>query len=354
MSAAAEHEVVDVLVVLRHVDYLESLDDETLLEVAGRSRRMRYAKGERIVSELESGADVFVLLEGRAEVSVEPRGADRRVLCTLTPGAAFGEMSSLTGELRSATVTAVTDVEVLIVTDADFDALRERRPAIAVAMLRVIARRLAEAEHSLDVLLGSGALGAPGAEDVPLSAIAERAHQAGGKIQRGSLGRVWRELVVGRQRDLAFLTLASFVVMLVLVRVSVHVAFRFDLAPREVLRAAYMTGFALLVTSAAVSLLRFREGWRRIIALAYGAGIALIFNELGVTLAFDIFYKDIHTADPNAPFDVERLYQRTEALRAIVIGLVVLVQAAYLRSFYRRVWFIAKTRLRTLATGTRR
>ena len=300
------------------------------------------------MSELESGADVFVLLEGRSEVSVEPRGAERRVLCTLTPGAAFGEMSSLTGELRSATVTAVTDVEVLVVTDADFDALRERRPAIAVAMLRVIAKRLAEAERSLDVLLGSGV-----AEDAPLSAIAERAHQAGGKIQRGSLGRVWRELVVGRQRDLAFLTLASFVVTLVLVRVSVHVSFRFDLAPREVLRAAYMTGFALLVSSAAASLLRFREGWRRLVALAYGAGIALIFNELGVTLAFDIFYKDIHTADPNAPFDVERLYQRTEAFRAILIGLVVLVQAAYLRSFYRRVWFIAKTRLRKLATGSR-
>jgi len=347
MSATAQSGV-DVLATLRHVDYLESLDDETLLEVAGRSRRMRYAKGERIVSELESGADVFVLLEGRSEVSVEPRGAERRVLCTLTPGAAFGEMSSLTGELRSATVTAVTDVEVLVVTDADFDALRERRPAIAVAMLRVIAKRLAEAERSLDVLLGSGV-----AEDAPLSAIAERAHQAGGKIQRGSLGRVWRELVVGRQRDLAFLTLASFVVTLVLVRVSVHVSFRFDLAPREVLRAAYMTGFALLVSSAAASLLRFREGWRRLVALAYGAGIALIFNELGVTLAFDIFYKDIHTADPNAPFDVERLYQRTEAFRAILIGLVVLVQAAYLRSFYRRVWFIAKTRLRKLATGSR-
>ncbi len=340
----------DVLATLRHVDYLESLDDETLLEVAGRARRMRYAKGERIVSELESGADVFVLLEGRSEVSVEPRGAERRVLCTLTPGAAFGEMSSLTGELRSATVTAITDVEVLVVSDAYFDALRERRPAIAVAMLRVIAKRLGEAEHSLEVLLASGA----GAESAPLSAIAARTeHHASGKIQRGSLARVWRELVVSRQRDLAFLTLAAFVGTLILVRVSVHLSFRFDLAPREVLRAAYMTGFALLVSSAAVSLLRFREGWRRLVALAYGAGVALIFNELGVTLAFDIFYKDIHTADPNAPFDVERLYERTEAVRAIVIGLVVLVQAAYLRTFYRRVWFIAKTRLRKLATGAR-
>ena len=54
---------------------------------------------------------------------------------------------------------------------------------------------------------------------------------------------------------------------------------------------------------------------RRAIAVTYGIGCALIFNELGVTLAFDIFFKDIHTADPNVPFDIERLYRRTEALR---------------------------------------
>jgi hypothetical protein len=76
--------------------------------------------------------------------------------------------------------------------------------------------------------------------------------------------------------------------------------------------------------------------------------VALILNELGVTLAFDIFYKDIHTPDPNVAFDIERLYSRAEPLRAIAIGLVVLVQAAYLRRFWRRAWFIGKTRLRKL------
>jgi hypothetical protein len=80
----------------------------------------------------------------------------------------------------------------------------------------------------------------------------------------------------------------------------------------------------------------------------YGVGIALIFNELGVTLAFDIFYKDIHTPDPNVPFDVEALYRRTEPLRFIAIGLVVLVQLAYLRKFYARAGFVVRTRLRGL------
>jgi hypothetical protein len=82
------------------------------------------------------------------------------------------------------------------------------------------------------------------------------------------------------------------------------------------------------------------------VALAYGVACALIFNSLGVTLAFDIFFKDIHTPDPSVPFDIERLYRRTEGLRAVVIGLLVLVQLVYLRRFYRRAAFVLHTRLR--------
>jgi hypothetical protein len=228
-----------------------------------------------------------------------------------------------------------TSESAVTVADRDFDALRARRPEIAVALVRTLAERLAEAERSVDQLLAEGALRSPPA--------AKRA-------ARGSLGRVWRELVVDRRRDLAFLTLTAFVLAILAVRFSVYASFRWDFAPRGVLRAAYMTGFALLFGSACAALLTFRPAWRRAIAIAYGVGCALILNELGVTLAFDIFYKDIHTADPNVPFDIERLYRRTEPVRAILIGLVVLVQAAYLRRFYRRAWFVVATRLRKLAT----
>jgi len=169
---------------------------------------------------------------------------------------------------------------------------------------------------------------------------------------RSSIRRMWSELVVNRRRDLAFLTLASFVLTLLAVRVVVYAAFRFDFAPRDVLRGAYLTGFSLVLSSAAVALLTFRPSWRRAVAIAYGIGGALILNELGVTLAFDIFFKDIHTPDPSVPFDVERLYRRAEPLRAVVIGLVVLVQAAYLRAFYVRALFILKTRARRVLSRT--
>lgn len=141
--------------VLGKVSYLAGLDPETLAEIAARATRRRYAAGERIVVELEPGADVYVLASGEAEVSVDCAGGDCRVLGALGPGGAFGEMSSLTGELRSATVTALTDCEALVLADADFDRLRERRPAVALHLVRLLAGRLASAERSVEALLGS-------------------------------------------------------------------------------------------------------------------------------------------------------------------------------------------------------
>jgi hypothetical protein len=165
---------------------------------------------------------------------------------------------------------------------------------------------------------------------------------------------LWRELVVNRQKDLTFLTLVAFVSTLVAIRVAVFLAFRYDLAPRDVLRAAYTSGFALVLLSGCAALFTFRPIWRRAIAVCFGIGASLICNELGVTLAFDIFYKDIHTPDPNLPFDIERLYRRTEPIRAIVIGLSILIQAVYLRRFYVRLWLLIQMRLTQIFARPRR
>jgi CRP-like cAMP-binding protein len=324
---------------LGRVPFLASLDEASLAELGALCARRRYPAGERLVAELEPGADVYVVTAGEAEVSVDCGRGERRVLGVIGPGGAFGEMASLTGELRSATVSARSAVEVLVIADADFDRLRERRPEVALALVRLLAARLGKAERNVEALLAE----APPEEHLERGLPPPR---------RGSLRRVWRELVVNRRRDLAFLTLAGFVLTLVAVRLAVFTAFHFDAAPRVILRAAYLSGFALLIASSCASLLTYRPGLRRAVAAAYGVALALILNQLGVTLAFDIFFKDIHTPDPEVPFDIERLYRRAEPARAIVIGFVVLVQAVYLRRFYRRAAFVLTTRARRfLARG---
>ena len=335
-AAAAHPPFVELL---RQVPFLAVLEEETLREVIARSRRARFRPGQRILGELEAGADVHVLLSGTVEVSVESEAGGRLVLGTLPAGAAFGEMASITGELHSASVDAVTEVDVLVIPDAYFDRLRERRPEVAVALVKLIGERLAGAEQTIDELLEDRERSVPPA--------------AQARLRRGSIARAWRELVVNRRRDVAFLTFAGFVVTLLVLRAVVYLAFRFEVMPAGLLRAAYLTGFALLGLSALAALLTYRRGTRRVVALAYGVACALILNELGVTLAFDIFFKDIHTADPSVPFDIERLYRRTEGLRAIAIGLLVLVQAVYLRRFYRRAAFVVRTRVRRVLTRLR-
>jgi CRP-like cAMP-binding protein len=321
----------DKIAVLRSVGFLSTLDEVSLGEVAERSHVRHFPIGKRIVSELEFGTEIYVIAKGQAEVSVHALAGARHVLGVIGPGATFGEMASLTGELRSATVRAVSSVDALVISDRDFDRLRVLRPEVAVSLLRVLASRLSEAEQTLKSLLaGNG--------DIP--AVVEP------RTTRGAFSLLWRELVVNHEKDLAFLTLSAFVLTLILVRLAVYLSFTFDFAPRDVLRVAYVSGFGLVILSACTALLTFRPNWRRAVALAYGVGAALIINELGVTLAFDIFFKDINTPDPSLSFDVERLYRRTEPVRAMVVGLVVLLQSVYLKSFYARAWFIVRMRLR--------
>jgi CRP-like cAMP-binding protein len=321
----------DRLALLTSVSFFAELGPDALSDVAARAEIRRYAAGKRIVSELEFGADLFVLAQGQAEVSVQPRQGEKQLLGTIGPGATFGEMASLSGELRSASVIALSPVEALVISSRDFDRLRARRPEVAAYLVRTLATRLGEADRTLETLLG----GTTGSKPPPPN-----------RAPRRSLGALWREMVVNHHKDLAFLTLAAFVLALVVVRLAVYLSFAYDLAPREVLRVAYLTGFGLLLTSSCAALFTFRPTGRRAVAFAFGVGAALIFNELGVTLAFDIFFKDMHTPDPTLAFDVERLYRRAEPLRAVVIGLIVLVQAAYLRRFYARAWFLLGRRFR--------
>ena len=112
-------------------------------QLASMSRLLLYGAGEVIAHEGDPGASMFVLRGGEAAVTVA--GADGE-LARLTQGAVFGEMSLLTGDTRSATVTAVTDCELLEIGVEAFrrvvmsDATSVERVAAAVSARRGGAR----------------------------------------------------------------------------------------------------------------------------------------------------------------------------------------------------------------------
>lgn len=88
------------------------------------------------------GGDAFVVLRGR--LRVEREGPDGPILVReLARGDLVGEFALLTGERRSATVTAIRDSELGRIRRARFDALLLGQPALAVGISRHLASLLA-------------------------------------------------------------------------------------------------------------------------------------------------------------------------------------------------------------------
>jgi MFS family permease len=109
LSAPAELEL------LRAVEVLADLPAPALERLAHAAERVRVDAGETVVAEGGSSDRFYVILSG--EVEVTQRG---RMLRTEGPGEFFGEIGLLRNVLRTATVTAATACELLVVEQADF------------------------------------------------------------------------------------------------------------------------------------------------------------------------------------------------------------------------------------------
>lgn len=116
-----------------------------------------FARGETIVTEGEVGDSLFVVIAGSVVVTV---GADRREVAVTEAGGYFGEMSLLTGEQRTASVTARQDTTVLEIPADAFATYIRGNPSVLEAVATAATTRRRELD---DVRL------APGVEQTPVS-----------------------------------------------------------------------------------------------------------------------------------------------------------------------------------------
>lgn len=103
--------------------------------------------GDVVMHEGETGDEAYLLERGMLRVTRE--GA---LLAELKPGSWVGEMSLLLDEPRSATVTAVTEVQLRRVTRESFARLLVEDPARTQDLLRQLAGRIREANKQLAVV----------------------------------------------------------------------------------------------------------------------------------------------------------------------------------------------------------
>ncbi|MEX0852036.1 MAG: cyclic nucleotide-binding domain-containing protein [Bauldia sp.] len=132
--------------------FRDVLDDGEIDMLAARAHLVAFQKGATPIEEDGPGHSMFVIVSGAVSVTVH--GEDEPV-AVLGPGDIFGEMSLLTGNRRSATVTAVEPVEVLEVSKQALAHVLARSPSLVGRFVEMLARR----QRELDKLVGGNGWG---------------------------------------------------------------------------------------------------------------------------------------------------------------------------------------------------
>ena len=123
---------------LKKVPLFAGLDDKDLDRIAGSMVERRYKAGDTVTQQGAQGVGFFVVEEGEAEVSVngESKG-------TVGVGDYFGEIALLSDSIRTATLTATTDMLCYGMTSWEFKPLVASNPELAWKLLTAMAAKLA-------------------------------------------------------------------------------------------------------------------------------------------------------------------------------------------------------------------
>jgi CRP-like cAMP-binding protein len=105
-----------------------------LRAIAKTAKLANIYKGTQIITEGEPGNTMYVILAGTARVS-----RNGRKLATLGPGDAVGELALLSKGPRTASVVALSDMEVAIITRRQLSKLLEDAPPFARKLLESLA-----------------------------------------------------------------------------------------------------------------------------------------------------------------------------------------------------------------------
>ena len=122
-----------------------------LFEKYGRS----YNPGDVVFSEGDDGQYLFIIQEGSIEISKDMDG-HKHVLSTLARGEFFGEMAIVTRVKRTATATAIDNVQMLAFDREAFQGMIEKNSRIALNVIDKLCRRLQHANTQIRHLVHAG------------------------------------------------------------------------------------------------------------------------------------------------------------------------------------------------------
>jgi eukaryotic-like serine/threonine-protein kinase len=130
---------------LIHTRFFRSIPQETVCPLLNSLSFRYFKKGERFIRQGDEGDSLYLIVGGSCVVTLEREGI-MHPIARLREGDIVGEMAVLTGESRSSHVDAETDIELLQLSRARFDALCLQYPDLRNFLTEIVTDRLLDAK----------------------------------------------------------------------------------------------------------------------------------------------------------------------------------------------------------------
>lgn len=124
---------------LSGIGVLTELSREELLSIERRCRWRRCARGQLVIDHLGADRDVYFLVDGTVRATVYAQSGRQITFADIEAGGCFGDLSAIDGRPRSASVVALTDVDLASMSPQLFWAVIQEQPSFAKAMLKHLA-----------------------------------------------------------------------------------------------------------------------------------------------------------------------------------------------------------------------
>ncbi len=135
---------------LKRVPLFSAVSDEDLKLIQEKLEDVTFKKGQVIIREGDLGDCFYIIKHGVVRVETHPDEVEHPIiLARLEDGDYFGEMALITGEPRSATVVAETDVALWRLLKSDFDQLILNNPDITLSLTHMLSHRLSKTNKAL-------------------------------------------------------------------------------------------------------------------------------------------------------------------------------------------------------------
>ncbi|MEL6590577.1 MAG: cyclic nucleotide-binding domain-containing protein [Bacteroidota bacterium] len=124
------------------------LSQEQLVEVASKAKVRQYFANDMIVWQGQPSTTLYLILNGIVAVKHINNG-EENLLAYLMSGNTFGEVGILENQVRSASVAAVSEVDVLVIRRDDFLEILHAHPVVAIQLARILGHYLVQSNRRL-------------------------------------------------------------------------------------------------------------------------------------------------------------------------------------------------------------